>query len=105
MEGAPSRKANGETAFAHRTTPFVLAIHTRWQNAGDDEKCMAWASDIHRATQEYAQGVYVNFLSIEGENRVKEAYTPKVWKRLVSIKNEWDPKNVFRMNQNIKPSA
>jgi hypothetical protein len=66
---------------------------------------MAWASDFHRATEEYAQGVYVNFLSQEGENRVKEAYTPEVWKRLVSVKNTWDPKNLFRMNQNVKPSV
>ena len=62
-------------------------------------------SDFHSATQDYAQGVYVNFLSEEGEKRVKEAYTPDVWKRLVSVKNTWDPKNLFRMNQNIKPSA
>jgi FAD/FMN-containing dehydrogenase len=105
MEGAPSRVTNGETAFSHRGTPFLLNIHTRWHNKADDEKCMAWASDIHKSTEEYAQGVYVNFLSAEGEKRVKDAYTPAVWKRLEKIKNQWDPKNLFKMNQNIKPSA
>jgi hypothetical protein len=45
---------------------------------------------------------YVNFLS-EGENRAKEAYTPRVWNRLVEVKRNWDPQNLFRINQNIKP--
>jgi FAD/FMN-containing dehydrogenase len=105
MEGAPSRVAEGETAFAHRNTPFVLNIHTRWQKASDDDRCRAWASDFHKSTQKYAQGVYVNFLSEEGADRVKDAYTSKVWDRLVKVKNQYDPKNFFRMNQNIRPSV
>lgn len=105
MEGAASRVPESETAFAHRKTPFLLNLHTRWQDASDDERCRTWASEFHRGTQKYAQGVYVNFLSEEGESRVKEAYTGQVWDRLVGVKNKWDPKNIFRMNQNIKPSA
>ncbi len=57
-----------------------------------------------RTTEPYAQGVYVNFLSDEGENRVRDAYTQEVWDRLVQLKNTYDPNNLFRMNQNIKPS-
>ena len=105
MEGAPSRGTEGETAFAHRSPPFVLNIHTRWQEAVDDEKCLQWARDFHEGTQPFAQGVYVNFLSQEGEDRIREAYTDTVWKRLVDVKNTWDPQNLFHMNQNIKPSA
>jgi FAD/FMN-containing dehydrogenase len=105
MEGAPSRSTEGETAFAHRSPPFVLNIHTRWQEAVDDEKCLQWARDFHEETQPFAQGVYVNFLSQEGEDRIKEAYTDTAWKRLVDVKNTWDPQNLFHMNQNIKPSA
>ena len=103
MEGAPSRVPEGTTAFAHRNTPFVLNIHTRWRSASDDERCLAWARDFHRAMEPFAQGVYVNFLSDEGEDRVKEAYTQEVWDRLVQIKRKYDPGNLFRMNQNIKP--
>ena len=105
MEGAPSRVPANETAFAHRNTPFVLNIHTRWQDPLDDEKCLAWARDFHKSTEPYAQGVYVNFLSDEGEARVKKAYTKEVWERLVQVKNMYDPDNLLRMNQNIKPSA
>ena len=105
MEGAQSRVPENETAYVHRKTPFVLNIHTRWQNASDDERCLAWARDFHRSTEPFAQGVYVNFLSDEGEARVKEAYTQDVWDRLVQVKNTYDPNNLFRMNQNIKPSS
>jgi len=104
MEGAPSRVPETETAFAHRNTPFLLNIHTRWQNTSDDQKCLKWAKEFHDETQEFAKGVYVNFLSQEGEDRIKEAYTTEVWNRLVEVKNKWDPKNRFHMNQNIKPS-
>ena len=105
MEGAPSRVTNGDTAFAHRSTPFVLNIHTRWREESDDEACLKWAKDFHDSTQPFAQGVYVNFLSQEGEDRIREAYTDAVWKRLVDVKDKWDPENRFHMNQNIKPSA
>lgn len=103
LEGAQSRVPGNETAFSHRHTPFLLNIHTRWQHAEEDERCLAWVRDFHNATREFADGVYVNFMSQEGETRVKEAYTPDVWDRLVKIKADWDPDNLFRMNQNIKP--
>ncbi|RMF29847.1 MAG: FAD-binding oxidoreductase [Candidatus Nitrosothermus koennekii] len=103
MEGAPSRVAEAETAYDHRKTPFILNIHARWHNTSDDERCIKWARDSHKNTEQFAQGVYVNFISNEGEDRVKEAYTPEVWTRLVDIKRKYDPYNIFSMNQNIKP--
>lgn len=105
MEGKPSRVDANATAYPHRTPPFVLNVHTRWQDAESDEANIAWARDFAEATQQYAQGVYVNFISQEGEDRVKQAYTPEVWERLVEVKDKWDPNNIFRMNQNIKPSV
>jgi FAD/FMN-containing dehydrogenase len=104
MEGAPSRIAEEATAFSLRSTPFVLNIHTRWRKQSDDESCIAWARDFHKATEPFSQGVYVNFISDEGEERVKDAYTESVWKRLVQLKDKYDPTNMFRLNQNIKPS-
>lgn len=105
MAGAPSRVAEDATAFAHRFTPFVLNIHTRWGDQNDDEKCLAWAREFHQATEPFSQGVYVNFLSEEGEDRVKDAYTPSTWDRLVRLKDKYDPTNLFSLNQNIKPSS
>ena len=54
-----------------------------------------------------AEGVYVNYLGQpvdEGEERVKAAYSSEKYQRLVALKNRYDPTNLFRLNQNIKPS-
>ncbi len=104
MEGAPSRVAEDATAYAHRQTPFAFNIHTRWRDPKDDARCIDWARRFHAAVEPFSHGVYVNFLSEEGEDRVKAAYTPEVWKRLVQVKKRYDPTNLFRMNQNIRPS-
>ena len=105
MEGAPSRVAEDATAFAFRQMPFVLNVHTRWSNPDDDERCIAWAEDFFESTKPFAEGVYVNFVSDEGEERVKDAYSRPTMERLVELKNKYDPTNLFRMNQNIKPNV
>ena len=96
MEGAPSRVAPNATAFPHRNTPFVLNIHSRWHNSDNDEKSIKWAKEFHSSSEPYSQGVYVNFLSDEGADRVKQAYTPEVWERLVACKRKWDVNNLFK---------
>jgi FAD/FMN-containing dehydrogenase len=47
----------------------------------------------------------VSFFSDEGEDRVKAAYTPAVWDRLVEVKRRYDRNNLFSMNQNIRPAS
>ena len=48
-----------------------MNLHTRWQDKADDDRCVAWAKEIHKATEPFSQGVYVNFLSAEGESRLR----------------------------------
>jgi FAD/FMN-containing dehydrogenase len=55
--------------------------------------------------EQFSSGVYVNFLGNEGEERIKEAYSPEHYNRLVELKNRYDPKNFFSLNQNIKPTT
>jgi FAD/FMN-containing dehydrogenase len=55
--------------------------------------------------QPYATGVYVNNLGVEGSDRVRAAYAPATYARLVALKDRYDPENVFRLNQNVAPSG
>jgi hypothetical protein len=103
MEGAIGSIPSEATAFSHRSTPFVLNVHTRWQDPSDDESCLVWAKKFYDATKPFSQGVYVNFLSNEGEERVKQAYSATAWMKLVDVKRRWDPGNFFQVNQNINP--
>ena len=62
--------------------------------------------EFHQAVQSVAGGgTYVNFMGEEGEDRVRAAYRPEIYRRLVDLKNKYDPTNFFRMNQNVRPAA
>ncbi len=101
---ATTRPAPDATAYAHRDALFVMNVHCRWEDKNDDTRCIAWARDYFKATAPFASsGVYVNFLTAEEVDRVRSAYGPN-YARLVQVKREYDPANLFRMNQNISPT-
>jgi FAD/FMN-containing dehydrogenase len=71
----------------------------------NDKLCIQWARDLFNATAPFATGsVYVNFMTEDDQDRVKAAYGNN-YDRLARIKKTYDPTNLFRMNQNIKPAA
>ena len=103
MGGATSRVAPDATAYRDRNVKFIMNVHGRWDTAAEDEACIAWCRSIFVATTPYATGgVYVNFLTAEEANRIPSAYGPS-YERLVELKRKYDPTNLFRTNQNIKP--
>jgi FAD/FMN-containing dehydrogenase len=103
IAGAPNRVAPNAMAYGHRDAKFVLNVHGRWDEAKDDQKCIAWARDFFRASAPYASaGAYVNFMTAEEGDRVAAAYGPS-YERLVELKRRYDPENIFHLNQNIKP--
>jgi FAD/FMN-containing dehydrogenase len=105
LGGQVSRVAPDVTAYSQRDAKFVMNVHGRWETAAEDKRCIAWARDFFNAAAPYGTGgVYVNFMTQEEIDRIPTAYKPEVWARLVEVKNKWDPRNLFRMNQNIKPS-
>ena len=105
MGGATSRTASDATAYVGRDAAFVLNVHTRWEEAADDDRSVAWARDFFDATLPAAiGGAYVNFMTAEESGRVEAAYGAN-HERLVAIKDEYDPHNMFRLNQNIAPSG
>ena len=106
LGGAAGRVPADATAFSHRSSPFVLNINARWALPGDDGPHVAWTRKLWEAMQPYsAGGSYVNFMGEEGADRVRAAYGDTTYKRLVALKNSYDPDNAFRLNQNIAPEG
>ncbi|MGZ4200879.1 MAG: FAD-binding oxidoreductase, partial [Thermoleophilaceae bacterium] len=105
LGGAISRAGADTAAFGHRGAGFDFTILTVWNDPAEDAGHIAWARDFFTALQPYATGVYVNNLGSEGADRVKAAYAPATYERLVSLKNTYDPHNVFSVNQNLAPAA
>jgi len=104
LGGAMSRVAADATAFAHRDKQ-ALVMATRFAPASTDpEPVRARTEQIWQALRPYASGVYVNFLGDEGEQRIREAYPPATYARLASLKQRYDPTNLFHLNQNIPPA-
>ncbi|MFC3111342.1 FAD-binding oxidoreductase [Undibacterium arcticum] len=101
--GQASRAAPDATAYPHRDALYAMNVHTRWSEPAEDDKCIGWARDFFNAAAPYASGsVYVNFLTQDEAGRIGAAYGPN-YQRLVQVKNKYDPDNLFRQNQNIKP--
>ena len=105
LQGAIGRVGDGDTAFGHRDAAFDFNILSVWPDPATSAEHIGWSRDLWAAMQPFANGVYVNNLGAEGEDRVRAAYTPATYRRLVALKDEYDPANLFRHNQNIQPSA
>jgi len=103
IAGAPNRVPADAMAYGSRDARFVLNVHARWDEPAQDEKCVAWARAFFKASAPYASaGAYVNFMTAEEGDRVAMAYGTN-YERLVQIKRQYDPENLFHLNQNIKP--
>ena len=103
--GQASRVAPDAMAYSHRDTKFVLNVHGRWERPEEDQKGISWAREFFTAASPYATGgVYVNFMTQEETDRVGAAYG-KNYARMAELKNKFDPHNLFRLNQNIKPTG
>lgn len=104
--GAVARVGQDETAFDHRNADYNLAIIARWLDPADAEANINWARSLWDVVKPFARGAYVNYLGVGDEPaRVRDAYSPVKYARLVALKQQYDPENVFRSNQNITPDA
>ena len=101
--GAMARVPANATAWPNRNAHFIMNAHTRWREQAQDKACIAWARQLFDATAPYASGsVYINFMPDDENDRVEKAYGPN-YRRLTEIKRRYDPNNLFRVNQNIRP--
>jgi FAD/FMN-containing dehydrogenase len=102
--GALNRVPPDATAFGHREYAYNVVITSMWDDPADTEANIAWTTSLWEALQPFtSDDVYVNYLGSEGEQRVRAAYKPATYKRLVALKDKHDPDNFFRLNQNIRP--
>jgi len=105
LGGAVARQAPDATPFGGRNAPFVLNIIASTFTPDGYDEAVDWAQDTYTTLGSALTGsTYVNFLSDEGEERVRAAYGPETYRRLVALKDKYDPTNVFHLNQNIQPS-
>jgi FAD/FMN-containing dehydrogenase len=106
LGGAYGRVSNEATALGDRDAPWQFHALGMWQDPAESEQHVAWVRRLASALEPYSRaGIYLNYTSEEGEKRVESAYGAEKYRRLVALKDEHDPDNVFRFNQNIKPSA
>jgi FAD/FMN-containing dehydrogenase len=104
INGAAHRPGSGDTAFSFRDANFAEVIVGVDPDPANNPKMTEWARNYWLALHPHsAGGAYVNMIMDEGEDTVKAAYRDN-YPRLAEIKAKYDPGNLFRNNQNIKPA-
>jgi FAD/FMN-containing dehydrogenase len=104
--GAIARVPEDATPLSYRDAKWNYHLLSQWEDPADDERNIEWTRAFDRALGSYAEeGVYVNFLSDLPENVLEASFGPEKYARLVAVKDEWDPENVFALNANVKPSG
>lgn len=103
MGGAVSRVGPDETAFNGRNVGYTFNINGNTESAVGFDEERAWARAYWSALSPHHTSVYVNFLMEEGEERIRQAYGAGKYDRLKALKRKYDPRNFFRLNQNISP--
>ena len=104
IDGAAHRVGKTDTAFSYRDSTWALVIVGVDPDPANKDKITKWCKEYFDALHPYsAGGAYVNFMMEEGQERVKAAYREN-YDRLAAIKKKYDPANLFRVNQNIRPA-
>src|SRR5439155_1461759 len=107
MGGAISKMGDDETALGRRDVSWCYHALAMWMEPGEEAEAAhgEWARKLATDLEpETTEGVYLNFTSDEGEERVRKSYGPEKYARLVELKDKYDPANLFHLNGNIKPS-
>jgi FAD/FMN-containing dehydrogenase len=103
--GAVARVPPKSAAYGERDAPFIVNALASAFTGDGFERHVNWAQSLYRALAPSSTGgAYINFLSNEGQDRVRAAYGDK-YDRLVALKDRYDPTNLFKLNQNIAPST
>jgi hypothetical protein len=94
-----------ETAMGGRDAAHTLYAFSIWEAPAESDKHIAWARELTGAMEPFTiSGVSLNFSADQSENKVKAFFGPEKYERLITLKDNYDPMNLFCLNQNIKPS-
>ena len=105
IDGAAHRVGMSDTAFSYRDANFAVVIVGIDPDPANGELITRWCKDYFDAVHQYsAGGAYVNFMMDEGQERVQASFRDN-YARLARIKSKYDPDNMFRVNQNIRPAG
>jgi hypothetical protein len=104
LRGAVSRVSLKDTAFALRQPGYEVDMASAWSAPAEKADAVRWVEATRDRLQPFAHGVYVNQLGDTSDQLVRSAYGPN-YARLVELKKKYDPNNVLRLNQNIKPDS
>jgi FAD/FMN-containing dehydrogenase len=108
LGGAMSQVGPGDTAFGPRDMPYMFEFDSMWADPAEAERNITWTRQQWSDMQRYSTGgLYLNFPGFgeEGEQLVRSAVGSANYQRLSTLKAKYDPTNLFRLNQNIKPAA
>ncbi|TMC26826.1 MAG: FAD-binding oxidoreductase [Chloroflexi bacterium] len=105
LRGAVARVPDDATAYAHRRRFAMINIGNLVQSVEELTAIKPWVDSFEKAIQRGPEAAYVNFLMDEGPERVRRAYPAGTYERLMKVKRQYDPTNLFRLNQNIPPST
>ena len=104
IDGAAAKVKNNATPWAYRDAKWAQVIVGVDPEPALKDKLVTWARDYFNALHPHsAGGAYINFMMDEGDDRIRATYG-KNYARLAKVKKRYDPKNLFRVNQNIKPA-
>lgn len=106
IDGAVRRVGKTDTAWSARDATWSMVIAGIDPDPTKANELKRWATDYWAAVHPFnLEGAYPNFMMAdEGEGRVKAAYGAN-YVRLGALKAKYDPSNLFRINQNIRPAA
>lgn len=105
QHGAQDRVREDDTAFTDRHADHLINVLGRWQPNDESQPYIDWVRDTFAATAPWQTGgMYSNFMALDDDERVKDAYRGGKYERLAMIKSKYDPENIFCSNPNIRPA-
>jgi len=94
------------TALGGRDAPWLYHCYGSWTEADEDDRHVAWVRATEQAMRPWTtRGMALNFVSEVDDDRVRSAFGAEKYRRLVELKDRYDPDNVFSLNQNVRPSG